>query len=225
MIAPVAPYGIRGALFYQGEANRYDARGYGALLQAMITDWRAHFGQGDFPFYLVQIAPFGYGDSVGSSGFLRDAQRATAETLPNCGMASTMDIGNPGDIHPSDKQDVGHRLALLALARTYGRKGLECCGPSFAKAAVEGSAIRVSFAHGTGLAARGGAPAEFQLAGQDGHFEPADARVEGESVVLSAAKVHEPVFVRYAWCEACAVNLFNASGLPAVPFRTDTFEQ
>ena len=223
MIAPVAPYAIRGALFYQGESNRYDAVGYAALLQAMITDWRAHFGQGDFPFYMVQIAPFGYGDNIGSSGFLRDSQRATAATLANCGMVCTMDIGNPGDIHPNDKQDVGHRLALLALARTYGHKDVECDGPTFAKATVEAGTIRVSFAHGKGLAARNGAPAEFQLAGQDGHFEPADARIDGESVVLSSAKVSAPLFVRYAWCEACAVNLFNAAGLPAVPFRTDTF--
>lgn len=225
MIAPILPFGIRGALFYQGESNRYDARGYGALLQAMIGDWRARFGQGDFPFYLVQIAPYGYGDSIGASGFLRDAQRATAEILPNCGMASTMDIGDPGDIHPSNKQEVGRRLSLLALARTYGRKELECCGPTFAKAAVEGNSIRVSFAHAKGLAARGGAPAEFQLAGKDEQFKPAEARIDGESVLLSSAAVREPLFVRYAWCEACAVNLFNAAGLPAVPFRTDTFDQ
>jgi sialate O-acetylesterase len=223
MIAPILPFGIRGALFYQGESNRYDARGYASLLQAMIRDWRAHFGQGDFPFYMVQIAPFGYGDSIGASGFLRDAQRATAEALPNCGMAVTMDIGDAGDIHPSNKQDVGHRLALLALARTYGRKELECCGPTFAKATVGGGAIRVSFTHAAGLVARGGEPAQFSIAGKDGRFEPAKATIVGEEVVLLSVKVPQPLFVRYAWCEACETNLFNAAGLPAVPFRTDSF--
>ncbi|MBK7642719.1 MAG: hypothetical protein IPJ19_06645 [Planctomycetes bacterium] len=225
MIAPILPYGIRGALFYQGESNRYDARGYAALLQAMISDWRAKFGQGDFPFYMVQIAPFGYGDNIGASGFLRESQRATAEELPNCGMAVTMDIGNTTDIHPLDKQSVGHRLALLALARTYGHTQLECCGPTFSKAQVESGSIRVSFTHAQGLVARGGAPAEFTLAGKDGRFELAQARIDGESVVLTSAKVPEPLYVRFAWCEACAVNLFNAAGLPAGPFRTDTFEK
>jgi sialate O-acetylesterase len=225
MIAPLLPFAIRGALFYQGEANRSDARGYGALLQAMIGSWRAGFGRGDFPFYLVQIAPFGYDDHVGASGFLRDAQRATAEALPNCGMAVTMDIGNTADIHPLDKQDVGHRLALLALARTYGRRDLECAGPTLAQATLEGGAIRVTFTHATGLAARGGAPANFMLAGEDGKFAPAEARIEGQAVLLQSAKVRAPLFVRYAWCEDCAVNLFNAAGLPAVPFRTDTFEK
>jgi len=224
MIAPILPFAIRGALFYQGESNRSDARGYAALLQSMIGCWRKEFGQGDFPFYMVQIAPFGYGDNAGASGFLRDSQRATSEVLANCGMAVTMDIGDQKDIHPSNKQDVGHRLALLALARTYGRKELECCGPTFAKAAVEAGAIRVSFTHAKGLAARGGAPTEFRLAGKDGRFEPAEARVDGEAIVLTSAKVGEPLFVRYAWCEDCAVNLFNAAGLPAVPFRTDSFE-
>ena len=225
MIAPVAPFGIRGALFYQGESNRYDARGYAALLQAMIGSWRASFGQGDFPFYMVQIAPFGYGDNLGASGFLRESQRATAELLPNCGMAVTMDIGNARDIHPLDKQDVGKRLALLALARTYGRKDVECCGPTFAKAVVEPGALRVTFTHASGLVARGGAPAQFALAGKDGEFQPADARIEGESVVLTSAKVKEPLFVRYAWCEFCETNLFNSAGLPAGPFRTDSFEK
>jgi sialate O-acetylesterase len=224
MIAPILPLRIRGALFYQGESNRYDARGYAALLQAMIGSWRAGFGQGDFPFYMVQIAPFGYGDNPGASGFLRESQRATAEAVANCGMAVTMDIGDARDIHPLNKQEVGRRLALLALARSYGRKELECCGPTFTKAAVEGGAIRVSFAHAGGLVARGGAPAQFALAGKDGRFEPADARIEGEAVVLTSAKVGEPLFVRYAWCEFCETNLYNAAGLPAGPFRTDSFE-
>jgi sialate O-acetylesterase len=225
MIAPILPFAIRGALFYQGESNRYDARGYAALLQSMIGCWRRDFGQGDFPFFMVQIAPFGYGDNIGASGFLRESQRATAEALANCGMAVTMDIGNAGDIHPTNKQEVGRRLALLALARTYGRKELECCGPTFAKARAEAGAIRVSFTHAKGLVARGGAPAQFMIAGEDGHFEPAQATVFGEEVVLSSVKVPEPLFVRYAWCEFCETNLFNAAGLPAGPFRTDSFEK
>jgi len=225
MIAPVLPMRIRGALFYQGESNRYDARGYAGLLQAMIGSWRADFGQGDFPFYLVQIAPFGYGDHLGASGFLRDAQRATAEALPNCGMAVTMDVGDVRDIHPLDKQTVGHRLALLALARTYGRSTLECAGPTFAQATREGGAIRVAFTHASGLVARGGAPAHFTLAGKDGRFEPAEARIDGEAIVLTCAALPEPLYVRYAWCEECQTNLFNSAGLPAVPFRTDGFER
>lgn len=225
MLAPVAPFGIRGALFYQGEANRYDARGYRALFPAMIADWRARFGQGDFPFYFVQIAPFGYGDYPGSSGFLRDAQLATMQSVPATGMVVTMDIGNPADIHPSNKQDVGHRLALWALARTYGRKQLECCGPLFASAKREGHALRVGFEHATGLNARGGAPTQFQLAGKDGRWAPAAARIENETIVLESADIAEPLWVRYAWCEACETNLFNGAGLPAAPFRTDSFEE
>jgi sialate O-acetylesterase len=174
---------------------------------------------------MVQIAPFGYGDNAGASGFLRESQRATAGVLANCGMAVTMDIGDAKDIHPSNKQDVGHRLALLALARTYGRQELECCGPTLSKAAVEAGAIRVWFTHAAGLVARGGAPAQFRLAGEDGKFEAADARVDGETVVLTSPRVKQPLFVRYAWCEDCAVNLFNAAGLPAGPFRTDSFER
>ncbi len=224
LIAPVVPFGIRGALFYQGEANRYDARGYRSLFPAMIADWRAHFGQGDFPFYFVQIAPFGYGDYLGSSGFLRDAQLATMQSVPATGMVVTMDIGDPGNIHPVNKQDVGHRLALWALARTYGRKELECCGPVFARATVEGRAIRVAFEHGKGLHARGGAPTQFQLAGKDGAWVPAEARIENDGVVLQSAKLAEPLYVRYAWCEACETNLYNGAELPAAPFRTDPFE-
>ena len=225
MLAPIAPFGIRGALFYQGEANRYDARGYRALFPAMIADWRAHFGQGEFPFYFVQIAPFGYGDYLGSSGFLRDAQLAALRSVPNTGLVVTMDIGNPADIHPSNKQDVGHRLASWALARTYGRKELECCGPLFARATREGRTLRVAFEHAQGLHARGGAPTQFQLAGKDGHWVPATARIENDTVVLESAAVAEPAWVRYAWCEACETNLFNGAGLPAAPFRTDSFEE
>jgi len=221
MIAPLVPFAIRGAIWYQGESNRTRAHQYRTLFPAMIADWRAHWGRGDFPFYFVQIAPFGYGGDRGEAAELREAQMM-ALAVPNTGMAVTMDIGETGDIHPRDKQAVAHRLALWALARTYGRAGLECSGPVFRSMRVVDREVRLAFDHAaSGLVARGGELTHFTLAGADKRFVPARARIEGDAVVVWNERVLAPLSVRYAWGAADQPNLFNGAGLPAPSFRTD----
>ena len=220
MIHPLAGYGIRGAIWYQGESDRDRAATYRSLFPALIRDWRARWGRGDFPFYFVQIAPFAYPDDRGQTGELREAQRLALE-VPNTGMVVTTDVGDPLDIHPRDKRAVGERLARWALARTYGRE-LAYSGPLYRSMEVEGGAIRVRFDHATGgLIARDAAPTHFHVAGADRRFVAADTRVEGDALVVSSPEVPQPVAVRYAQGPADEPNLFNAAGLPAAPFRTD----
>jgi sialate O-acetylesterase len=220
MIAPLVPYAIRGAIWYQGESNRARFLQYRALFPAMIADWRKSFGLGDFPFYYVQIAPYEYRDAPGLSTGLREAQLLTLR-VPNTGMVVTTDVGNAKDIHPNDKQEVGRRLALWALARTYGRD-LVCSGPLFRSMQVEGAAIRIVFDHAAGgLEARGGPLRCFEIAGDDREFVPAEAAIDGAAVVVSSAAVKDPVAVRFACGHAPEPNLFNREGLPASPFRTD----
>lgn len=220
MVHPLIPYGVRGVIWYQGEANAGRFPEYGALFQGMITQWRKDFGQGDVPFYFVQLANLER--KVDASGaqwaFQREAQ-AEALQLPNTGMAVTVDIGEAGDIHPKNKQDVGRRLALIALALTYEKDG-EYAGPVFESAKADGSAMKVSFAHAKGLKLLDG-PGDFELAGADQKFHPASARVDGEQLIVSSPSVHEPVAVRYAWKNNPIANLYNGDGLPAVPFRSD----
>ncbi|MBI1853565.1 MAG: hypothetical protein HYR85_24780 [Planctomycetes bacterium] len=222
MIAPLVPFGIRGAIWYQGEANVSEAHLYRRLFPAMIADWRASFGRGDFPFYFVQIAPFAYDDDRGEAAELREAQ-AMATSVANTGMAVTLDIGNPTNIHPSNKQEVGRRLALPALANTYGRKGLVTSGPTYKSMSVEGSAIRLRFDHADGgLRARAGKPlGPFTIAGADRRFVPATARLDGETIVVSSPDVAAPAAVRYAWGAADEGTLENGAGLPSSSFRTD----
>jgi len=219
MIAPLVPFAIRGAIWYQGESNRTRAYQYRSLFPAMIADWRAHFGRGDFPFYFVQIAPYGYRGDTGQAAELREAQ-AMAQSVRNTGMAVTMDIGNPKDIHPANKQDVGRRLALCALGQTYG-EGVEWRGPTLRSTEVAGSTIRLNFDHAAGLTAGGGQPTCFTIAGKDQVFHPAVAVIEGEAVLVRSPAVGEPVAVRFAWGAADQPNLRNAAGLPASSFRTD----
>src|SRR5262249_19874170 len=154
MIAPLKNLAIRGAIWYQGESNRGNAQQYARLFPAMITDWRKQWGRGDFPFYFAQIAPFRYGGGKGEAAGVCEAQRETL-SLTNTGMAVTMDIGNPDDIHPSNKHDVGKRLALWALAKTYGKADVEYSGPVAVSAAREGDGLRVRFEHAAGLKSRG----------------------------------------------------------------------
>jgi sialate O-acetylesterase len=220
MISPLIPYGIRGAIWYQGESNVSRAYQYRRLFPAMIEDWRKDWGKGDFPFYYVQIAPFKYGEQFAGVE-LREAQ-LMALALPDTGMVVTSDIGNIDDIHPKNKQDVGKRLALWALARTYGRKGVVCSGPIYKSMKVEGNKVRLFFDYvGGGLATKGGELADFAIAGADRNFVGAKAEIDGDTIVVSADEVKKPVAVRHAWGNTAGASLFNKEGLPASSFRTD----
>jgi len=221
MIAPLVPYGIRGAIWYQGEANRPRPRQYRTLFPGMIHDWRERWERGDFPFYYVQIAPFGYAGDTGQAAELREAQMMALAT-PNTGMAVTMDIGNPRNIHPKNKQDVGKRLALWALANTYGRDGIVYSGPLYKSMKVEGDKIRLFFEHvGGGLTSGGKELTHFSIAGADQRFCRAKAKIDGDTVVVWSAAVPKPVAVCYAWGAADQPTLANREGLPASSFRTD----
>ena len=224
MIAPLLPFAIKGAIWYQGEANADRAKQYRRLLPAMIGDWRNRFGVGDFPFYIVQLAAFQATNSEprdNNWAELREAQMLTAKMVPNCGLALAIDIGDAGDIHPKNKQEVGRRLALAALAQTYGKK-IEASGPWYRSLKVDGNKIRLKFDHvDGGLVAKGGKLAGFAIAGEDHKFVWADAVIDDKTVVVSSPEVAKPVAVRYAWDSNPVCNLYNQAGLPAVPFRTD----
>jgi sialate O-acetylesterase len=226
MIAPLVPYSIRGALWYQGEANISRAWQYRTVLSMMIRDWRARFACGDFGFGVVQIAPFTYRNQDPAwCAELREAQTLMVKTLPNVGLAVTMDIGDLKDIHPKNKQEVGRRLALWALARLYGRN-LVYSGPTYESVDIDGNKARIRFSNlGGGLTTNNGqAPNEFIIAGADRKFVPATAVIEGNCVVVSSPEVAAPVAVRYAWRYDSVPNLVNKEGLPAVPFHTDSWK-
>ncbi|HVK06087.1 MAG TPA: sialate O-acetylesterase [Armatimonadaceae bacterium] len=227
MIHPLVPMGIKGAIWYQGESNAGQAYNYRKLLPTMIRSWRDAWGQGDFPFLIVQLANYGPDapDAKGSAwAELREAQTMTAEQVRNAGQAVTIDIGNPKDIHPTNKQDVGKRLALIAENRVYGDKAVVYSGPAYKAMKAEGGAVRLSFDHlGGGLEAKGGALSGFTIAGEDQKFVPAEATIEGDTVVVKAASVARPVAVRYGWANSPVCTLYNKAGLPAVPFRTDNW--
>jgi sialate O-acetylesterase len=223
MIAPLVPYALRGAIWYQGESNAGRASEYAELFPAMITGWRAQFGQGDFPFYWVQLA--NYSNPEGTNwAFLREAQTKTL-ALPATGQAVIIDIGDRRDIHPRNKKDVGRRLARLALARDYGfDQDIIDSGPVFEKAERDGPGFRVHFAPSrSGLNAPLNELSGFELAGEDKVFKPATAVIEKDTVLVTSAEVPEPLAVRYAWRDAPVAGLFNKEGLPAVPFRSDTW--
>jgi sialate O-acetylesterase len=225
MIAPLVPYGLRGALWYQGETNAPRHAEYGSLFTTLIKQWRADFGQ-PLPFYFVQLANFesGTGNKGDAWAFLREAQ-AQALSLPNTGMAVTIDIGEPTDIHPKNKAEVGRRLALHARRQLFGEK-VETDGPRFASAKREGEAMRVRFTHAKGLRLeppKTDGRVSFEIAGRNQKFVPADARVEGDTLVVSADGVAAPVAVRYAWRNSPDARLFNGAGLTAAPFRSDSW--
>ena len=225
MIAPLVPYGIRGAIWYQGESNADRAFQYRSLFANMIRDWRKRFGQGEFPFYFVQLANFmGRPGQPSESNWaeLREAQDMTL-SLRNAGMATAIDIGEAQDIHPRNKKEVGRRLALIALNRVHKEK-IEYSGPRFGKLTVLPGALKVQFKHAKGLRSRDGkSPQFFQIAAADRKYVWAEATIVGTSVVLKNAAVPNPVAVRYAWADNPEINLENGDGLPAVPFRTDTW--
>jgi len=224
MIAPLVPYGLRGAIWYQGESNAGRPEEYRRLFPAMIEDWREAWGLGAFPFYFVQLASYNAGSEKEGRCFwaeLREAQTLTL-SLPATGMAVTIDIGEANDIHPKNKQDVGRRLARIARAQIYGETELVFSGPLFRTAKREQDALRLRFDHAAGLqTSDGDAPRGFTLAGADNVFLPATAVIDGETVVVRRAGLAAPAAARYAWADVPDGNLVNGERLPASPFRTD----
>lgn len=220
MIAPAIRYSIKGVIWYQGETDSSAQRApyYDRAFPALITDWRSRWQEGNFPFLFVQISSF-TSTRAETWGIVREAQRRTLK-LANTAMAVTIDIGQPDNVHPPDKQSVGYRLSLGARAVAYGEK-LEYSGPLFRQATVDQGSMHVYFTHDEGLMARGGALSGFEIAGSDGCFRPAEAKVAGHAVVVSAESVHRPMYVRYGWANnALRANLVNGNGLPAGTFTS-----
>jgi sialate O-acetylesterase len=224
MIRPVAPLSIRGAIWYQGEANADRAQQYQTLLPLLVGDWRKIFQEGDFPFYIVSLPAFmHHRDRPDDDAWaeLREAQALTARNVKNSALAVTIDTGEAENIHPQDKQVVGERLALCALANEYGEK-IPAAGPAFVSATKLPGALKLHFNHTDGgLVVKGNKLAEFSVAGPDHKWVWADAKIEGDCVIVSSPDVPEPVAARYAWQANPVATLFNGAGLPAVPFRTD----
>ena len=248
MIHPLVPYAIRGALWYQGEANVGDGMSYRDKMEALIGGWREVWGQGDFPVYYAQLAPYDYtgrsmlGARLGVDvspeywsalasrfGYEVDPYRlpeiweaqSAALSIPNTGMAVTNDIGNVADIHPTNKQEVGRRLSLWALAGTYGQSGITYSGPAYRAMEARDGAIVLHFDHAAGLrTADGEAPTWFEIAADDRQYVEASAAIDGETVVVSSESVTRPASVRFAWHTLAEPNLVNGAGLPAGAFRT-----
>lgn len=226
MINPFIQFAIRGAIWYQGESNAGRSYQYRELFPLMISDWRDKWGRGDFPFYFVQLANYmKVNDQPEATGWaaLREAQQQTL-SLANTGMAVTIDIGDAKDIHPKNKQDVGGRLALIALANTYGEK-IPYSGPALKSSEAKGKEMVLTFSHADGglRSSDGKELAGFAVAGEDQKFYWAKARVQGNQIMVSSAQVTKPVAVRYAWANNPVCNLVNGGGLPASPFRTDSW--
>ncbi|MGB7848098.1 MAG: sialate O-acetylesterase [Candidatus Acidiferrum sp.] len=226
MLAPVAPLSITGALWYQGEQNSGRGFQYRRILPAMIEDWRKLFGQGDFPFYIVSLPAFRHRSEIPTDDTwaeTRESQALTAATVRNSCLAVTIDIGDPDNIHPKDKLPVGERLAICALAKQYG-KNVAYSGPTLASVERLQGSIRLHFANTEGgLVVKGAKLEEFAIAGEDRKWYWADAHIEGDSIVVASPSVPNPKEVRYAWQSNPAATLFNGAGLPAAPFRTDTW--
>ena len=226
MLAPIAPFSITGALWYQGEQNSERGFQYRKILPAMIADWRKLFGQGDFPFYIVSLPAFQHRSETPIDdkwAETRESQALAAASVSNSCLAVTIDTGDPDNIHPKDKLPVGERLAFCALANHYGKK-VVYSGPTLASVEHLPNSIRLRFAHTDGgLVVKGAKLEEFEIAGEDRKWHWADARIEGDAVVVSSPSVPNPKEVRYAWQSDPAATLFNGAGLPAGPFRTDTW--
>lgn len=221
MIHPLVPFAIRGAIWYQGESNHGEGMLYYHKMRALVGGWREVWNQGEFPFLYVQIAPYQYGnESPGILPTFWEVQNKSLE-IPNTGQVVIHDIGNLQDIHPKNKQEVGRRLALIALAKTYGRSEIVYSGPMFKSLAVEGNKLRITFDHvGSGLVSRDGKPLTwFEIIGKGTDFVPATAEIDGDSVVLSSPEVEQPAAMRFAWHKLAEPNLANKEGLPAAPFR------
>jgi sialate O-acetylesterase len=224
MIAPMIPYGIRGAIWYQGERDRRVPKLYQKVFSAMINSWRKKWDEGAFPFYFVQIAPFAYGPNVNST-YLREAQLKTMQHVPHTGMAVTLDIGTRHSIHPPYKEKVGKRLAYWALAKTYGIKGIDYSGPVYKSMTTKKGKVYLHFTHAQmGLTSFGDSLSHFIIAGADKKFYPAKARIIGRKrVVVWSKQVPHPAAVRYGWKNWLVGRLFDTYGLPASSFRTDNW--
>jgi sialate O-acetylesterase len=228
MINPIVKLAVKGAIWYQGENNAGRAFEYRKAMPLLINDWRMRWKQPAMPFYFVQLTSFNNANGNSNKGSswaeLREAQ-AMATTLPNTGMAVTIDVGDPRDIHPHNKQDVGKRLALLALQHTYGIKTI-ASGPVYKSMQVKGNSVTIQFTNtDKGLSGSDNGITGFEVAGADQHFYPAKATIAGSSVIVTAPEVTTPVAVRYAWADDDSkANLFNTAGLPAAPFRTDNWK-
>ncbi len=226
MISPLIPFNFRGVIWYQGEANVGRGHQYATILQTLINDWRDRFEQGMIPFYMVQLAPHRYGRKDPQD--LPEVWEAQLQALdlPNVAIAATSDIGNPDDIHPKNKQIVGHRLALIARAQTYGESDQIWSGPQFdsMERVIDTNRMAVQFAFAGELCCPSSSPDGFLICGKDQQFVPAQAKIEQGRVMVWSDDVPEPVAIRYLWNDTAAGNLFNGAGLPALPFRTDTFE-
>lgn len=223
MLAPLTSYRISGALWYQGEANTINGSTYDLLLTAMIQSWRKEWGY-EFPFYYVQIAPYKYGRPQ-EGAVVRDAQRRALASIPNAGMVVVSDIGDIKDIHPKNKVDVGIRLANLALNKTYAKRGLPASGPLYRNMNIEKDKIRITFDYAdNGFLIKGKELTHFEIAGEDQQYVNATAKIEGNTILVQAKNVKNPVAVRFAWDNTAEPNLFNKEGLPASCFRTDDWE-
>lgn len=229
MLSPVVGYGIRGCLWYQGEANVDAPDLYTQLFPSLVNDWRKKWGMGEFPFYYAQIAPFNYNKGEGkgkNSAYLREAQTACLKLIPSSGMIILTDIGDARTIHPMEKEAVGNRFAYMALGRTYGKKGFPTTGPLYKSMQTEGNKITLLFDEmGKGLTTYRQQLTGFEVAGEDKVFHPANARFgkDAQTVIVSSPEVEQPVAVRYAFKDYIKGTLYNMSGLPASSFRTDNW--
>jgi sialate O-acetylesterase len=223
MIHPLKPFTIKGAIWYQGEANKNYYQNYTDLFSSMITSWRKVWNQGDFPFYFVQIAPLGWGGE--NQAYLREAQLNTFLSVKNTGMAVTLDIGEKESIHPAEKQKVGERLALWALANDYGFKSIEYCGPIYKSMKIKNSKAYLEFNYAPqGVYNFGKELTGFKIAGEDKVFYDATAQIEKGKLSVWSKEVKKPIAVRYGFQDWIDGSLFNTSGLPASSFRTDNWE-
>ena len=224
MIAPLQPYAMQGVIWYQGESNWQRVTEYAELFPAMIQAWREQWGLGDCPFYFVQLPNYAQPNDPTGRGWagIREAQ-AQALALPHTGMAVTIDCGDPADIHPQNKPMVGQRLARIAAAQVYRITG-DWSGPVYNSITREGSTLRVHFDHvDSGLISERTPPQAFEVAGDDHQFHPATATIKDDTIIVQSPAVPAPVAVRYAWSNAPKANLYNGAGLPAVPFRSDSW--
>jgi sialate O-acetylesterase len=222
MIHPLEGYGIKGFLWYQGEANRNNSEVYAALMEAMVTDWRNKWNNKQLPFYFVQIAPLGGDAKRKGLGFLREAQMQALQLIPNSGMAVSLDAGEENNIHPADKTIIAHRLALLALVKNYGFKNVAYSGPVFRKMKLENNTAELYFDFAeNGLRDNGNGLQLFEIAGENKVFYAAEAIIMNKKIIVTSKMVDKPVAVRYAFKDWVTGDLFNKDGLPASSFRTD----